>query len=680
MEDSKPKAHYIQKVGELIQQLGADPGNNIDIVCQEACRLFQVSLTLYCVFNAEKSRIAYRIARPDTKIVNETYDPHGLICFETISQQKSELTYFSDLSHSDFAHSDPIVKKYDLRSMIICPVLLDSKVYGAFCIADSEVREFLPNEITLIASLAKILAIEHERMAVHNLVEEEEVVYKTLFDHSHDAILVIDQNGVITDANQKASELFACTYEQLTGTHLSGFLFREQFGVTLQPDFSCDYLAGLVEKNSLLQINWQMIRKHGLIFQAELSFSQFKVRNESYCFVLIRDLTKQIETEKHLTDARYRAEEADRLKSAFLANMSHEIRTPLNSIIGFSELIMDEDTNKDEKEYFLTLISSAGRTLLQLIDDIIDISKIEAGQIKVTESRSEVNAILDELKVNYDNERVKRKKLHISLRLHKAYDGEFFLMTDPFRFRQIMMNLITNALKFVDEGFIEFGYTDMNNDQVQFFVKDTGIGIEKDKSHLIFQRFGQIDTAYKRNLDGTGLGLAITHNLVGLLGGKIWFDSEPQKGTTFYFTLPASVSLQKSSFASVNYGRIMYDWSDKVFLIVDDVEANYFFLKAVFRDSKALLLWAKNGTEAVKICRNNTRIDLVLMDIIMPEMDGYEAVAQIRKFAPKLPVIAQSAFAGENEHDVAVQKGCQAWISKPVSKTELASIIKKLLE
>lgn len=542
----------------------------------------------------------------------------------------------------------------------------------------NENTSFAPRDKEVIALLTAMLR-HQEQMTVRQNAQYRGIDFESLFSKSQNGVLYIDRDHRLLEVNEKASDLLNFSREEFQQMKLEDLLNHDFETISNNSFVLCPDPEQLATSNSPHRVMASLKRKNGDTISVELDVVMGRPDDDG-CFVIVRDISSRLQTEKELTEARYKAEEADKLKSAFLANMSHEIRTPLNSIIGFSELILDDDTSNKEKAYFLTLISSAGRTLLQLIDDIIDISKIEAGQLKVTQSPTEVNAIMKELKVNYENQKVKRSKTHIDLRLHTAYEGDFFLMTDPFRFRQIMMNLLTNALKFIDEGFVEFGYTEMHNEQVQFFVKDTGIGIEKEKSNIIFQRFGQVDTTYKRNLDGTGLGLAITHHLVELLGGTIWFDSEPGKGTTFYFTLPASLSLQRNNFLSVSYGRIMYDWSDKTFLIVDDVEANFLFLKAVFRETGALLLWGRNGNEAVRICRNSPNISLVLMDIIMPEMDGYEAVKHIKAFAPQLPVIAQTAFAGENEEETALKAGCQGWISKPVSKTELASLIKKLLE
>lgn len=666
--------NVLSKLARLAANLSVDPLRNIQTICRFADDM---------IINGTCAYLYHDNFTDEFKFVDNQKDDGLSVHYNAfyaalLTQAHGTENRISAADWNSIVPSPPQWPALLFSNVYMIPAGGHKRKSSLLCFFTDVHKDFLPRDKEVFAYFGALLRHQEDLLTAQN-TPEHEIDYSTLFSKGPNGLLYVDRQHLILEANNRCCSMFGYSSEEFRRKRLDDLILLSEDIENDEQWWACPDLRTLSENPIPFTFTKVMKRSDGSSFSAELDVVVGH-KDASGCFVIVRDISNQLLAEKELTDAKRKAEEADRLKSAFLANMSHEIRTPLNSIIGFSELIIDEETNPKEKAYFLTLISSAGRTLLQLIDDIIDISKIEAGQLKITQSRTEVNAIMDELKVNYENEKVKRNKTQIDLRVHKAYEGDFFILSDPFRFRQIMMNLLTNALKFVDEGFIEFGYTDMYQEQVQFFVKDTGIGIEKDKSNVVFQRFGQVDTAYKRNLDGTGLGLAITHHLVGLLGGSIWFDSEPGKGTTFYFTLPASLSLQRNNFSMVHYGRIMYDWSDKVFLIVDDVEANFLFLKAVFRDTGALLLWGRNGAEAVKICRNNPNINLVLMDIIMPEMDGYEAVRIIKSFAPQLPVIAQTAFAGENEEETALKAGCEAWISKPVSKIELASMIKKLLE
>ncbi len=394
------------------------------------------------------------------------------------------------------------------------------------------------------------------------------------------------------------------------------------------------------------------------------------------------DITKKRIAEEKLLESKEKAEESDRLKTAFLANMSHEIRTPMNGIIGFSNLLRNPDLTDEDKNDYLTHIISCGNTLLNLIDDIIDISKIEAGQIKIRFEESNLNSIIDELFESFNAWKVREDKEHINLIKKKGFtDIESCIMTDPFRLRQILTNLIGNALKFTLEGSVEFGYKLDQDDNILFYVTDTGIGIPQDKQQLIFERFGQVlDSNFYINQKGTGLGLAILSNLVKLLGGNMWVESEPGKGSTFYFNLPfIKIESTLKSMDKIKLNDFEVFCKGKTILIAEDEEVNYIFFKQIFKNTSAKLIWAKNGLEAVKAVKENPDISIVLMDCKMPKMDGYTATAKIKNIKPGLPVIAQTAFAMADEKDKSIQAGCDGYISKPIRINELLNIISKFL-
>ncbi len=393
------------------------------------------------------------------------------------------------------------------------------------------------------------------------------------------------------------------------------------------------------------------------------------------------DITEKRIAEDKLRESKEKAEESDRLKTAFLANMSHEIRTPMNGIIGFSNLLRNSDLTDEERNEFLNHITSCGNTLLNLIDDIIDISKIEAGQIKIRITESNINSILDELLDSFDASKIREGRESVKLvKKISLSDSKSVILTDPFRLRQIVSNLIGNALKFTLEGYIEFGYTLEEDEYLKFYVKDTGIGIPKDKQAIIFERFGQVlDSNFYINQKGTGLGLAISSNLVKMLGGKMWVSSEIGKGSTFFFTLPYNLieSVSKSENPNSIKENLLYN--GKTILIAEDEEINYLYFKQIFKQTNASLIWVKTGLEAIEAVKNNPDISIILMDCKMPIMDGYTATTEIKKLKPELPIIAQTAFAMADEQEKSIESGCDDKITKPIRIKELFSILDKFL-
>lgn len=394
--------------------------------------------------------------------------------------------------------------------------------------------------------------------------------------------------------------------------------------------------------------------------------------------VVTNGLERKMAEEK-VIKALEKATESDTLKTAFLANMSHEIRTPMNAIIGFSGLLSDPDITQEERVQFINHINNNGNSLLTLINEILDIAKLEAGKIKINKSRCFVNQILKELKDYCENEKKVKGKPTIEIIMNNPIaDDHFTITTDTIRFRQIMSNLIGNALKYTEKGSIEFGFSIEKENEIRFFVKDTGIGIPKSMQQHIFDRFRQVDESHTRGFGGTGLGLTISKNLVNLLGGEIGLESQPGTGSTFYFTLPYESEVQDNKpKQAVLPGTRKYYWPDKKILVVEDVHTNYEFIEALLKRTNVAILWAKDGVEAVEQFTRDTDIDLVLMDIQMPRMNGYEATREIKRLRSETPVIAQTAYAMAEDRQKIFQSGCDDYISKPIKSDLLYSLIAK---
>ena len=394
------------------------------------------------------------------------------------------------------------------------------------------------------------------------------------------------------------------------------------------------------------------------------------------------DLTKQKQAEEKLRAALEKAEESDRLKSAFLANMSHEIRTPMNGILGFSDLLDNPNLSKEEISRYVQIIKNSGARLLNIINDLIDISKIEAGQMEINLETYDLNGQLNYL---YDFFKPEAESKRLNLVVEPGITDRIILIhTDKEKMYAILTNLLKNAIKYCPSGTIEFGYElkeKNNNPVVEFFVKDTGIGIPPDRQEAIFDRFVQADIEDKKAYEGAGLGLSITKAYVEMLGGEIWLKSN-DKGTVFYFTIPYgnNIGKTKQPDATVKKEQVKQNTKKLTILIAEDEEVSYNYLEILLRKlNNPTLLRAKNGQEAVEIVKNNPQIDLILMDVKMPVMGGYDATKQIRTFNKEVIIIAQTAFALEGDREKTEEAGCNDYISKPINKKELIDKINRWL-
>ena len=377
--------------------------------------------------------------------------------------------------------------------------------------------------------------------------------------------------------------------------------------------------------------------------------------------------------EYELISAKLKAEESDRLKTAFLANMSHEIRTPMNGILGFAEMLNDESIADTERRKYIDVINNNGKILINLIDDIIDFAKIEAGQTKIVNHEFSLNTLLDQINNTFLGGDYKKEKNNVELRLEKGLmDENGYIRSDPIRLRQILTNLISNSFKFTNTGYIEFGYSLRNDKFLEFYVEDTGIGIPAEKLKIIFERFVQADNSRSRKYSGSGLGLAISKGLSELLGGQMWAISEVGKGSKFCFSIPyQKAKFKKKEDSGEKKPKSTYNWSDKNILVAEDDFFSYKFLEGFLKQTKANVLHAEDGQKAVNICSDQQNIDVVLMDVQMPEMNGLDATKNIKKFRPELPIIAQTANAIAEEKQKCFEAGFDDFVTKPINISEL---------
>jgi signal transduction histidine kinase/CheY-like chemotaxis protein len=380
-----------------------------------------------------------------------------------------------------------------------------------------------------------------------------------------------------------------------------------------------------------------------------------------------QDVTKNKIMEQELVDAKERAIEADKLKSAFIANMSHEIRTPLNAIVGFSKIIAETDDAADRNTYF-SIVEANNERLLGLINEILDLSKIESGIMAFEDNPIKLKDFSEDLLHTLSFKCPPGVDL-----IYEPAEEELVLLCDRNRLSQVFINLIQNAIKFTSKGSITFGFT-KEPSHLQFFVRDTGAGIPAEKIATVFDRFVKADNFTQ----GTGLGLSICRSIVDRWGGDIWIESEMGKGSTFYFSFPYNKVITDATPEKIAaYGEISYEATNKTLLVAEDTDSNYKLIEAMIGKMYKLVR-AHNGLEAVSLF-NELHPDLILMDIKMPEMNGLEAATIIRESDKDVPILAQSAFAFEDDRRNAIEMGCTDFIAKPFSKKQLTTTIQRLL-
>ncbi len=475
---------------------------------------------------------------------------------------------------------------------------------------------------------------------------------------------IVDENGTILYQNEQFKKIFG---ESKIGKKC-WILYKDDKkqcsdcplvkGITLGQTETCESVGVL--GNRIFDISHT-----GILYQGKKAMLE-----------IFQDITERKEFEANLIIAKERAEESDRLKLAFLANMSHEIRTPMNGILGFAELLKEPGLTGETQQEYINIIEKAGARMLNIINDIVDISKIEAGLMNVNIKETDINERIEFVYIFFKPQ-VEEKGMQLFFK-NTLSAKEATIRTDNEKFYSILTNLVKNAIKYSQEGTIEFGYL-KKGATLEFYVKDAGIGIPKERQTAIFERFIQADITDKMALHGAGLGLSISKAYVKMLGGKIWVESEVGIGSTFYFTLPylAEPKDKKAVGAIVLEQEEYFQFEKLKILIVEDDKTSEMLISIMVKKYSKEVLKTGTGNEAIKICRTNPDLDLILMDIQMPEMDGYEATLQIRQFNKDIVIIAQTAYGFSDEREKAIEAGCNDFISKPIKKDELLSLIQK---
>ena len=533
----------------------------------------------------------------------------------------------------------------------------------------------LNNKSYIISSINDITDSVKAKEALY----ESEKKYRLLADNSADVIFIFDMNFNYTYISPSVKRLRGYEPEELMGQSISNSLKPEGIAYAqkvIKEEMELER-KGIADLNRSRALELEMFCKDGSIIWTEAKASVLRddKNNPIGIIGVTRDITERKKAENDLKIAKEKAEESDRLKSAFLANMSHEIRTPMNGILGFSELLTEPGLSGEKQKEYIHIIENSGKRMLNIINDIVDISKIESGQVNLTISEVNINEQIEYIHTFFKPE-VEQNGIQLFFK-NSLSNNEAILKTDKVKAVAILTNLVKNAIKFTQQGSIEFGYV-KKGEFLEFYVKDTGSGIRQGKIDVIFERFRQGSESLTRNYEGAGLGLSISKAYVEMLGGKMWVESEFGKGSIFYFTHPYTANKENKVEKKmvVNSGEDINIIKLKI-LIAEDDETSEKLISIAVRNIVKEVIVARTGIEAVKLCRNNPDIDLILMDIQMPEMNGYKATKEIRQFNKEVIIIAQTAYALAGENEKAIEAGCNDYISKPINKVKLTELIQK---
>lgn len=517
---------------------------------------------------------------------------------------------------------------------------------------------------------------EKKKMEEHLALSEK--TYRGIINSISEAVYVQDADGTFLDVNKACEKYYGYPREYFIGKKpkdLSAPGINDLDKVT-------DYVSKAFDGQPQIFEFWGL-RNDGTIFPKEVSLTPGEYFGRKVVIAVSRDITEQKNWEAELIAAREKAEESDRLKSAFLANMSHEIRTPMNGILGFAQLLKNPRLSEEEVREYLDVIEQSGQRMLDIINNLINISKIESGEVQVNLSQCDVNEQL-QYALNFFKPDADSKGLKFFLE-YQLPDEQATVTTDPLKLQVILSNLVKNAIKYCDNGSVAFGCK-LKEEYLEFYVSDTGIGIPPMTIGKIFERFVQANTNYSGRYEGAGLGLAIAKSYVELLGGSIWVESEVGKGSTFHFTIPVrpAARQQQSYSNALNQDKndsVSQPFSKKLkILIAEDDVPSGILLKNQLRDIAGEIISARNGADAVSMFLSNPDTDLILMDIKMPEMDGYEATKKIREVSSNVVIIAETAYAMTNDREKALSVGCNDYISKPINREKLLELVKKHFE
>lgn len=519
------------------------------------------------------------------------------------------------------------------------------------------------------------VAVQKEQLAKKHI--ESDKFYEMLVQAANDGISFYDRGWNLRYANSAFYSMLGYDKESYSSVTPPELVHPDDLDYPLKREQA-------LTNNGFFETELRLKHKSG--HYMNLSTRSVTVRSNTGdvlgALTISRDITRLKQVHEDLVKANIGAEASNRLKSNFLANISHEIRTPLNSVVGFSNLLLANNLTNEVKEEYIEHINHNSEKLLQIIGDIIDLSRLESSQIEITYEEASLNAIVNEI-IEEARQVIKRNEKPIILNVKNHFeDAGDLIFTDRIWLKRVLNHLMDNAVKFTLEGSVEFSYL-LENQSIVFKIRDTGIGINKENLGHIFEEFRQEFDGHHRPFEGLGIGLTLAKEVIERMGGKIFVISEKGVGSEFSFSIPyRPAGSTRPKPVPVNTEHIMkpVDWSSKKCLLVDDNKDVLIYLNRILTDTGVSIVTARSGFEAIELIKEIPDIDVVLLDMQMPEMNGIEATKEIRKIRKDIPIIAQTAFIFEDDKDIILEAGCDACLIKPIRREHLLTVMSSFVK
>gem|GEM_PF-4160062 len=677
--EKKTAEEQISRLNDLFINLGVDAGENISNIIRKTCDILDVTCVIYRRLDDAKESGVFWAGGQIPPGLKADEMPDSRICHEVLLQNGEGPVMVPDLDKTGIFDSHPALRKYRLRSFLGYPIVVNGQIVGSLCVADNIPRSFTETEMHIVSTLAKAISLEHKRFHAEEDLRQSEQKYRSFVRNFHGIAFRSDINfkPYFFHGNVKAITGFD-EHDFLTGimnwrkaVHPDDFrrILDETRMISSQPDFYCENEYRIVRKDG--DVRW--VRQH--------------LRNITDDFGkpiivegVIYDITNVKNYEEKLTLAKQEAEQANKAKSQFLANMSHEIRTPLNAIMGFSEILLAKEKDPT-KIKMLRMIENSGQVLLLNVNDLLDLSKIEAGKISLARTPFLISQAIQE-SISFFEEQVRAKNL--DLVFDNRMEPEAYLIGDPIRIKQIISNLISNAIKFTNQGYIRLSLEETKrNDRwtdVRITVSDTGIGIPPEHHEEIFDEFKQLDNYLTKKNKGAGLGLSIVKKLLDKMCGSITLHSEPGRGSTFMMEIPFRIAEDHElAGEDEEMPPAPPDRNLKLkILLAEDNEPNQFLIQSLVEAADWDIVVVDNGIRVIEAYRREP-FSLILMDVQMPEMDGYEATRKIRDMEKTrgghIPIIALTAYTMKADIQKCLDSGMDDFIAKPFDRDHFYSTI-----